>query len=42
MFQVEPMTLEDLPAILSIEEQCFPIPWSRSSFLYELLENQRA
>jgi len=42
MFQVEPMTLEDLPAVLAIEEQCFPIPWSRSSFLYELLENQRA
>ena len=42
MFQVKSMTLEDLPAILSIEEQCFPIPWSRSSFLYELLENQRA
>jgi ribosomal-protein-alanine N-acetyltransferase len=42
MFQVKPMSLEDLSAVITIEEQCFPIPWSYSSFLYELLENQRA
>ncbi|HHT49327.1 MAG TPA: ribosomal protein S18-alanine N-acetyltransferase [Firmicutes bacterium] len=42
MYKVEPMTLEDLPEVLAIEDQCFPIPWSRSAFLYELLENQRA
>ncbi|HHW12804.1 MAG TPA: ribosomal protein S18-alanine N-acetyltransferase [Firmicutes bacterium] len=42
MFQVKPMTLDDLPEVLAIEEQCFPVPWSRSAFLYELLENERA
>ncbi|NLY90970.1 MAG: ribosomal protein S18-alanine N-acetyltransferase [Firmicutes bacterium] len=42
MYKVEPMTLDDLPEVLSIEDESFPIPWSRSSFLYELLENQRA
>ncbi len=42
MYKVEPMTLDDLPEVLAIEDESFPIPWSRSSFLYELLENQRA
>lgn len=39
---VNPMTVEDLEAVLEIEELSFPIPWSRNSFLYELLENERA
>ncbi|HEY8392213.1 MAG TPA: ribosomal protein S18-alanine N-acetyltransferase [Capillibacterium sp.] len=42
MYKVEPMTIDDLPEVLAIEEESFPIPWSRSSFLYELLENERA
>lgn len=40
--KVEPMTLEDLEAVLEIEELSFPVPWSKNSFLYELLENERA
>ncbi|HEY8344109.1 MAG TPA: ribosomal protein S18-alanine N-acetyltransferase [Bacillota bacterium] len=42
MVRIEPMRLEDLEGILEIEEASFPIPWSRKSFLYELLENERA
>lgn len=42
MVRVEPMCLEDLEGILEIEEASFPTPWSRKSFLYELLENERA
>ena len=41
-FAVTPMRLEDLEGVLAIEEESFPIPWSKASFLYELLENERA
>jgi ribosomal-protein-alanine acetyltransferase len=34
--------MEDLEEVLEIETASFPTPWSRNSFLYELLENQRA
>ncbi|HOP74870.1 MAG TPA: ribosomal protein S18-alanine N-acetyltransferase [Bacillota bacterium] len=40
--QIMPMTLEDVESVVEIEERSFPIPWSRNSFLYELLENERA
>ena len=36
------MRLEDLEEVLAIEEECFSVPWSKASFLYELLENERA
>ena len=36
------MKLEDLEAVLEIEEKCFLLPWSKASFLHELLENERA
>ena len=39
---VEPMRVEDLEQVLEIEAQSFATPWSRNSFLYELLENERA
>lgn len=39
---VERMTVEDLEAVIEIEEQSFPVPWSRNSFLHELFENERA
>ena len=29
-------TLEDLDAILALEHQCFPTPWSRQAFVQEL------
>ncbi len=39
---IEPMCMEDLEAVLEIEHVSFATPWSRDSFVYELLENQRA
>lgn len=40
--RVTPMKLEDLNDVLEIEVLAFTTPWSRNSFLYELLENERA
>lgn len=40
--EVAPMILEDLNEVLEIEALAFSTPWSRNSFLYELLENERA
>lgn len=39
---IRPMRVKDLPDILEIEHRSFPTPWSKSAFLSELLENQRA
>ena len=36
--KVTPMTLEDLNEVLEIEVLAFSTPWSRNSFLYELLK----
>lgn len=39
---IEAMKLTDLEQILEIEQASFTTPWSRQSFLHELLENERA
>ena len=39
---VSKMELADLDVVLALENIAFVSPWSRSSFLYELLENPRA
>ena len=39
---VGPLELDDLPAVVAIEDLSFPIPWSLSSFRYEMLENPYA
>ena len=39
---VAPMRLEDLEEVLEIEAASFSVPWSRNSFVHELLENERA
>lgn len=39
---VAPMRLEDLEAVLEIEAASFSVPWTRNSFVHELLENERA
>jgi len=36
---VEPMQLSDVPTVAAIEEAVFPLPWSASSFTYELRSN---
>jgi len=41
-FTIAPMSLEDIPGVMEIENQSFPIPWIESSFRYELLENPYA
>jgi [ribosomal protein S18]-alanine N-acetyltransferase len=40
--KIESMGIEDLEDVLEIEGLSFATPWSRNSFLYELLENERA
>lgn len=40
--EITPMKLEDLNEVLEIEILAFTTPWSRNSFIYELLENERA
>jgi ribosomal-protein-alanine N-acetyltransferase len=40
--KIVPMGVDDLKAVLEIENLSFPIPWSRNSFLSELFENERA
>jgi ribosomal-protein-alanine N-acetyltransferase len=36
---IRAMTLEDLPAVMEIDRQSFPLPWPERSYRYELLEN---
>jgi ribosomal-protein-alanine N-acetyltransferase len=36
---VEPMTADDLPAVLRIERASFPIPWTEANFKHELEDN---
>lgn len=38
--KIEPMKEEDLPSVMAIEKDSFPVPWSESSFLYELKKNK--
>lgn len=33
------MKVGDLPAVLAIEEQAFPVPWSFQNFLHEVTQN---
>ncbi|HEX6971582.1 MAG TPA: ribosomal protein S18-alanine N-acetyltransferase [Limnochordia bacterium] len=39
---IDPMRIRDLSEVLKIERLSFTTPWSRSAFLSELLENDRA
>jgi len=36
---VVPMTLEDIPRVLEIDQLSFPLPWSATSYRYELTQN---
>jgi ribosomal-protein-alanine N-acetyltransferase len=40
--RIEPMRLDDLEEVLTIERASFPHPWSRQAFVYELRENRVA
>lgn len=41
-YRIRPMTLEDIPTILTIEEVSFPNPWTEASFTSELKDNYLA
>ena len=42
MKEISLMRVEDVEAVYAIEKACFPIPWSRESFLREVTENRCA
>jgi [ribosomal protein S18]-alanine N-acetyltransferase len=37
--EVVPMVLEDIPRVLEIDQLSFPLPWSATSYRYELTQN---
>lgn len=41
-FQIAPMTLADIPAVMDIERVSFPLPWPEQAYRYELLQNANA
>ena len=36
---VEPMEVADIPLVFEIDQLSFPLPWSQSSYRYELTQN---
>lgn len=42
LMRIRPATLEDVPLISKIEEQCFPNPWQESAFVEEIEKNEMA
>ena len=42
VFRVEPMTLQDIPPVMEIEEVAFSAPWSARAYDYELRYNEMA
>ncbi len=40
--RVEAMTLDDLPAVMEIDNQSFPRPWPEASWRYEITGNRTA
>jgi ribosomal-protein-alanine N-acetyltransferase len=41
-FRIEPMTPQDIPAVMEIEEVSFSAPWSARAYDYELRYNEMA
>ncbi len=39
-FVIGPMTLDDIPDVMSIEKTAFPLPWPEQAYRHELLENK--
>ncbi|MCL4507344.1 MAG: GNAT family N-acetyltransferase, partial [Chloroflexi bacterium] len=39
LFYADDMTLEDIPAVMSIEKASFPVPWPEQAYRHEILEN---
>jgi ribosomal-protein-alanine N-acetyltransferase len=41
-YVVEPMTLADVPEVMAIERESFPLPWSENTYRHELRGNQHS
>ncbi len=41
-YVVETMRLEDVPQVMAIERESFPLPWPERAYRYELSENQHS
>jgi ribosomal-protein-alanine N-acetyltransferase len=41
-FVVEPMHLDDIPQVMTIERGSFPLPWPERAYHYELSQNQNS
>ncbi len=39
---VEPMLWDDVPAVMAIERESFPLPWSSYTYRHELTENKNS
>jgi ribosomal-protein-alanine N-acetyltransferase len=42
LFRVDPMTFQDIPAVMEIEQASFSAPWSARAYDYELRYNEMA
>ncbi|AOY75731.1 ribosomal protein S18-alanine N-acetyltransferase [Clostridium formicaceticum] len=40
--EIRKMLMKDIPSVIEIEKQCFPIPWTRGAFETELKKNKLA
>ena len=41
-FRLRAMQLSDIPTIMAIEEEAFPVPWRASAYEYEITKNRVA
>jgi ribosomal-protein-alanine N-acetyltransferase len=41
-FVIELMQLDDVPEVMAIERDSFPLPWPERAYRYELLQNQNS
>jgi ribosomal-protein-alanine N-acetyltransferase len=41
-YLIEPMRWEDVPAVMDIERESFPLPWSSYTYRHELTENKHS
>lgn len=39
---IGPMTMDDIPGVLEVEERSFAVPWKKDAFVFELLHNKVA
>jgi ribosomal-protein-alanine N-acetyltransferase len=39
-FVIEPMRLDDVPQVMAVERESFPLPWPERAYRYELSQNQ--